>query len=105
VGPHRVEVYVPCAMPRQAGKATLDVVLPPDGSGHRIPGPHAHFRQGVSRRAGRAEVGWPLGGANHEHRGDRRGAACFWRHHCAGLTHFTSRNRLGASAHTRDGQR
>jgi hypothetical protein len=51
-GPHRIEIYVPYAFPRRAGRATLDVMVPEEGVVLEYMAPSVTFAKGSLGPAG-----------------------------------------------------
>jgi hypothetical protein len=51
-GPHRIEIYVPYALPRRVGRATLDVVVPEQGVALEYMAPTVTFAKGTLGPAG-----------------------------------------------------
>ncbi|GIE92427.1 hypothetical protein [Actinoplanes regularis] len=45
-GPHRIEIYVPYALPRRAGRARLDVMVPEQGVALEYMAPSFTFARG-----------------------------------------------------------
>ena len=51
-GPHRIEIYVPYAVPRKVGRATLDVMVPEEGLALDYMAPTVTFAKGSLGPAG-----------------------------------------------------
>lgn len=51
-GPHRIEIYVPYALPRKVGRATLDVMVPEQGVNLEYMAPTVTFAKGTLGPAG-----------------------------------------------------
>lgn len=51
-GPHRIDIYVPYALPRKAGRATIDVVVPEGGVALEYMAPTVAYAKGSLGPAG-----------------------------------------------------